>query len=272
MSKKQKSNTVIKELDPQSMTILDNIEALTAELRAANAGSSSPEKPEDEVEMQDEGVKPEDERDLDTDSEETDAETEDEEKEVKLTIKKEADTNTPSEGATATDDAEERIEDVQTEESKTQADAVAKMVQALQTAFGPVQKQQPVNPVIKSLDNLASTLKQIAENTNANAKAIKGISDATGITQEIERVEKQIAEKKKQEMPKTTAPAIAELAQVFKAALTSDNQNSTQNNNNNSWGSNPSSLANKNLSNPDFLSILVDKDTHDSFKKSNQIK
>jgi len=239
------NNQVQKALSPEDMTILSNIETLMAQLKAGGAAEEpvAPAGPEDETAiMAQDGAM----------DEEPVIDPEKKNKKVELTIvDKAADTNTASDGATASDDTEARIKDVQTEESLKEQAAVGKgLIDYLSNFIKKSKTTEQVHPVLQSINDLALVVKNMHDNQIEQANAMKGILDATGITKQMEIAEKSLQEKQKKAQPVIGASA-QQIVDLLAAVV-----NKTQNTNQEQMYS-PSAIVNKNLADIEVLKALT---------------
>lgn len=187
-SKTKKKGAVEKALDPQAQTIVSNIESLLAELQQVSGGNDDvdPTKTGKEV--------------VDPDLEVDDAM---QGKEVKMIIKGLNDIvkaleTTPSDGATANDDAEERIDDPLPEPSQENVEEVSKGIQALAAILGKksvaVKKSQPSvteRLLAKIVEVQKSTAEQIGDLSEAFEGVFKGLGIADQLRIEVEKEEKE---------------------------------------------------------------------------------
>lgn len=198
-NKKKKNNAVNKALSPEEQSILGNIQSLIQEL---TTGGSEPAE-EEPVMAAEEEIEDDD---MVVEEEIVDDEGE---QEVKMTlVNKELET-TPSEGPTASDDAEGRIEGNQIPESEENVTAVAK---ALIQALAP--KQQKVEKSATEL--ILEAVGQMANVQKSNQKQITDLSNAFGqLIQGLGIVDQMgIAKSAKEEIAQKSTPI-----------MDSDNQN-----------------------------------------------
>lgn len=95
-------------------------------------------------------------------------------------------TSTESEGATANDDAEERIEDPEPEASQANMQEVAKMLQMFKK-INTVKKSKKINPSTRVLNELVKTTKSIANKQKITDEALINVLKGLGIADEIEK-------------------------------------------------------------------------------------
>jgi len=243
------SEKVEKALSPEEGALLGNIKTLIGELEAmSGGGEEAPVEPpvvEEEVLAAEDGV--EEERGM--------VAPEEEEVTVKGKVVKEADTNSPSDGATASDDTEERIDAPQTELSQEAQDkAVAKALQNIVLAATGKKEVAPINPVIKSIDGMAKILKANLEIGNANSTAIKHLLDANGITKEMEIAEKSLQAKKEPVVTGTSAQQVVDLVNLLTKAAGGGSEPSNEYK---GGSKHPSAEVNKKLGDPNVLKALL---------------
>lgn len=167
------SKKVEKALTPEEATILSNISSLCQELVSMGGGEApAPE----EVAMAEGETPPM--------AEEEEAEG----KEVKMIVKGQE--TTPSEGATASDNTEERMSEVQTEQTEENVNDVAKQFTSLlmQMAGGNVQKSAPkeVNPIVTALSQMADVQKSTQDQLNDLSTALAHVLKGMGVTEQME--------------------------------------------------------------------------------------
>lgn len=182
LKKIKKSRKIQKMLSPEEMTLVSNIESILTELRQMGSGEGPIEEPaavmEEEMPM----------------TEEESMEQETEEKEVKMILK--GLETTPSDSATASDDAEERMEEPLTEATEENVNEVEK---ALRVILGAVSANNVNKSVVKEQSPLIQCLNKIVEVQKANQNQVKDLSEAfghvlngLGIAKQMESVQKEV--------------------------------------------------------------------------------
>lgn len=177
--KSRKSRTVKKMLSPEEMTIVSNIESMLGELSQMSPMGESPAMGEPAPVMEQEAPMTE-EMAID---EETDG------KEVKMILKGET---TLSESATASDDAEERMEEPMTELSEENLNEVEKAFRTLMGAVAQKNVKKSISnqksPIVQVLNKIVEVQKsnqnQVQELSNAFGHILEGI----GVTKQIEAI------------------------------------------------------------------------------------
>jgi hypothetical protein len=154
---------------------------------------------------------------------------------------------TPSDGQTASDDAEERIEDPLPDGTQEATDMVAKtLVEQLLTAVNkqkkPVKKSEN-NKIAQTLSELTKVVKSIVDKQNENQYAIESILKGLSVDKEIEVINKSKTVEKDQG---NGDAAIAELTKLLQKSLggNEEEKNHSYNGQRNQIGK---SLSNKNL-------------------------
>lgn len=210
----KEKNTVNKALSPEEMTILSNIGSLLDQLKQMSSGDGIVE-PEEVTEAED---KP--------DNETTPEEDSLNGKEVKMIIK--GTENTPSDGATASDDAEERMDEVLpdlTEENVSEVEKAFKLILShLPKTVKKSQPKQTVSPVVTLLNKMVDVQKSTQDQIGEIEEALGHILNGIGITKQFE------VSKPKQDDPKVINKAQNdELLSVLKS-LVSDKKESEKKN------------------------------------------
>jgi hypothetical protein len=181
-------NKVQKALTDEEVTILGNIQSLLSQLMQANQGDQGAPNGTEQVTLS----KAEGELNDEDKKEEEDKKKEDAEK-----AKKALETTT-SDGATASDDTEDKIDENQTETSEKNTDEVSKALAIALSALlknnESVKKSQETSPQIKALQDLTQVVKGLADNQNMHSDAMAQLLDGLGIAKQLE-VNKSIAEK-----------------------------------------------------------------------------
>lgn len=95
-------------------------------------------------------------------------------------------TSTESDGATANDDAEERVEDPEPEASQTNMQEVAKMLQMFKK-MNAVKKSKKIDPSARILNDLVKVTKSIADKQKTTDNALINVLKGLGIADEIEK-------------------------------------------------------------------------------------
>jgi len=173
------SNIAMKSLSQDELTILSNIESAISELKQMNAGAQSVEQKAMPEENQEEIKEAEDKAP-------EEVIPEDEEK-----IKKET-TETPSDVATGTDTAEERIKDRQSEASEEQVNEVARsLAKTLLGIKTEVKKSKQINPIVAAIEKIGDTIKYQDQKIESVSKALSAFMDGFGITEQLELAKKE---------------------------------------------------------------------------------
>ena len=186
-------NLVNKALSQEEQTILANIKSLTEELMSANAstGMDAGSPAGDGAEKADlgmtgvlgqQGQEPDgDEDKLNKSKNENIDDMDDKGQKVKL----EKDiTATPSDGETASSDAEQRMDEVLTGLTEENVESVAK-------AIARIQKTRQVNksassPIVSAINELARVVKDISSRQMEQETAFGNLLDGLGVTKQIE--------------------------------------------------------------------------------------
>ena len=169
------SKKVEKMLSPEETTVLSNIASMVNELMQMNQGVPAEEVTEAEVNSED------------TMDEATD------EKEVKMIVK--GLETTPSEAATASDDAEDRMDESQTELSEENLQEVAKAINMILKG-NKVKKSQPKenSQLNDILGKIVEVQKSSQESVNELTTAFGHVLEGLGISKQLE-VTKSIEER-----------------------------------------------------------------------------
>ena len=128
---------------------------------------------------------------------EEDKEKDDDEKAEKARVLKDQ-TNTPSDVATANDDAEDRLIDALSEVDETNVDEVSKAIRAIKAlkAQRNVQKSFIKSPVMQAVSELAQVVKAVIQNQNNTDQAVTNILNGLGITEQLQTIMKSETERK----------------------------------------------------------------------------
>lgn len=229
-----------KALTPDEQTILGNIQTLVGELLQMNQEPAQPA-PAPAAAAKGEGEM-----------------TDEEKKKMEEKAKKDQVT-TPSDGATANDNTEERIKDPEPEESQKKVQEVAKaFVMALQGQIGTPEPAKPVDPVLKAVQDLATSVNKavsgIAKSNEENSQAIRQIFNGLGVAEQMQVAEK--AEKENGGTPINSSvnneQTLAFINQVAKSLQGGTNKNENENLSNDQ-------IVRKNLAEPKVLEALVVK-------------
>jgi hypothetical protein len=177
--KKEVKKPVKKALSPEEQTALSNIQSILTEILAMGGGEA--QAPAEPVEM------------AEGDPTQTPEEMSTEEKEVKMIIK--GLEETPSDSSTASDDAEARMDEVQTPQSE---EAVMEVAKALKMLMGGGVKKSaaPVDPMIQILNEIVKVQKAQNESQNEMAQTVGHILRGLGVVDQLQ-VAKAEAEKKR---------------------------------------------------------------------------
>ena len=170
------SKKVNKALSPEEQTALSNIQSILSEILAMNEGAEP-----QSVEMAEpQGMPP------------TPEQQEEEGKEVKMIIKafkemaKKSMEETPSDAATASDDAEVRIDEVQTEQTEENVNEVAKAIMMLLGKNGHVQKSKSSDPTISALNEIVKVVKAQNERQGVLEETLGHIMNGMGVMKQFE--------------------------------------------------------------------------------------
>ena len=228
---KQIDANVMKALSPEEMTMLSNIQSIIGELIGQNQEAPPEESVEvskqDEMETTEEIRKPIDE----------------EEKVEKEIVTSESDSTT------ASDDAEERIDETQTEITEDGVNEVAKAL--LQVLKGKKkQDKKPINPLVSAIKQVVDVQKSNQEQLNELTTAFSQIIKGMGIAQQME-VHKSQTEKKNSQNPIYAE----DMEKVFKSILDSVKTDSRQENSEVKKSNND--IIRDNLRNPNFLKSAI---------------
>lgn len=182
-------NKVQKALTDEEVTILGNIQSLLSQLMQTNQGDQASAAGADVNLAKAEGEM--------TDEEKKKKEDDDKKKEDADKAAKALET-TQSDGATASDKTDDKIDENQTETSEKNTDEVSKALaialSALLKKNGSVKKSQEINPEIKAIQDLTQVVKGLADNQNVQSDVMAQLLDGLGIAKQLE-VNKSIAEK-----------------------------------------------------------------------------
>lgn len=192
---KTKQKKVQKMLGQEEATMLSNVQSILSELLSMSETGGAPADPA-EVDL----------AEADPTMDEQDTETEG--KEVKMIVK--GLEETPSDSATASDDAEERMDEPQTDQS---TENVNEVVKALISALGGTVKKsepKPVDPVTQVLSTMAQVQKANQEQMNDLANVMKNLLEGLGIVEQMKVA-------KSQEVKTTSSPSnVAQNLEVLK--------------------------------------------------------
>jgi hypothetical protein len=168
------SKKVEKALSPEEMTIISNIESMLSELKSYSGGGMGDMGNNQEMAAQNPIMR--------EDSEEKIGTTDEKEKAIDKDL-----TTTPSDSATASDDAEERIEETQTEITEEGVDEVAKQLAKVLRGIRPVSKSKPkTNPIIKTLSDMVKVQKSNQDELIELKEAFKGLAEGLGVIKQME--------------------------------------------------------------------------------------
>jgi len=170
---------VNKMLSPEEMTLVSNIESILQQLMQMGSGGGMAEEPATPVVMEAEDMPPK----ID----------EDEDKTMEKRRLKKGLEETPSDAATASDDAEERMEEVHTELS---AENVSEVEKAFKVLMQAMQKQNvkksvnaPQSPLTQVLNKLVEVQKANQEQINDVSMAMTHILEGLGVAKQLDVVE-----------------------------------------------------------------------------------
>lgn len=170
---------VRKMLSPEEQTALSNIQSILSELLTMSDAGAPAEEP---VEMAEGEM-------MDTPEEEAA-----DEKEVKMIVKGLEETS--SDAATASDDAEERMDEVQTEQTEENVNEVAKQLVSL-LQQGTVKKSQvkKLDPTTEALNKIVQVVKSQNERQAVLEETLSHVLESMGVMKQLEVAK---AEQKKQ--------------------------------------------------------------------------
>ena len=171
-----------KALAPEELTALSNMQSILQELISMNQGGS------EEMDMGTEEVERAEGEEVMTPEEEST-----EGKEVKMIIK--GIEETPSDSSTASDDAEARMSEVQTEQTEENVTEVAKaLLKALNV--GSVKKSiKPVDPMTQALGQIVQVVKAQQEKQDVLSQTLSHILNGMGVTKQLEVAKSEQAKK-----------------------------------------------------------------------------
>lgn len=175
-------NSVMKALSPEEMTVLSNIKSSIDEILQMGGGSvmsAEPiqEKPEDQA-MAEKKI----------DAEEPAIEPDKEKK----SIAKKGVVETPSDSATGDSPAEERMEEVLTEQTQDNKNEVARSLAIIAKKLlgEEVKKSAPKNPMVDALNSVAKAIENINKKVEIQGNVIEQLLDGMGISEQLEVVQK----------------------------------------------------------------------------------
>lgn len=176
---------VSKTLSQEEQTILANIKSLADEIMSSSSSSPS----EDQKQAEENPIiKADDEmKDEKDDVEKTKNEDIDDmdDKGEKVKVSK-AETTTPSDSATANDDAEARIVDVLSTLTEESVDAVAKAIQKIQKARSRNVAKSESPALVSALVELTRVVKDISSRQVETENAFGNLLEGLGVTKQIE--------------------------------------------------------------------------------------
>lgn len=223
---------VKKALSPEEATALSNIQSILSELLAMNEGGGMEAPTEEPVEMA-EG------EDMMSPEEESS-----EGKEVKMIVK--GLEETPSDAATASDDTEQRMDEVRTEQTEENVNEVAKaLLQLLQPKQ--VKKSAPLDPTTKALKEIVQVVKAQNDRQSVLEETLSHVLNGMGVMKQLEVAK---AEAKKQPIVDNDNNAVLKaISDALKVGNSQPAQPQTYESNAN--------LARKNLGRADVLKGLL---------------
>lgn len=260
--KKTSNNRKInKVFSPEEMTALSNISSIINELMQMGGNDNNSSIVEEELEDNSNVVSNPPARNDQTPSDNTE---ENEEKEVKMIVKnldlklqkilKGLET-TPSESATASDDAEERMDEPMTDLSEENLNAVAKTIALLLAGKTAVKKSAPKRTALEQiLDRIVSVQKSTQEGLDELSVAFGHILKGMGIAEQLEVTksesdkqvrEAQVSKSQNEEMMKF----LKQIVDVSKSANNTEETKVSK--------SSPNSIVRKNLGTREVLTALV---------------
>ena len=227
---------VQKMLSPEEQTALSNIQSILSELlsMSSNGAEATPtEEPPVEMAEGEDMMTPEEE--------------ETEGKEVKMIIK--GMETTPSDAATASDDAEQRMDEVQTEQTEENVNEVAK---ALLKLLKPqtVKKAKQIDPTTVALNQIVQVIKSQNERQSVLEETLGHVLSSMGVMKQLEVAKAE--QKKKQPIVDNDNSA------VLKAILSELQGGKVQKDEYESYVSN-SQRVKKNLGSAEVLKGLLGK-------------
>lgn len=161
---------VNKMLSPEEQTALSNIQSILSELLAMSDNGAPAEEPEVEMAEGEDMMTPE--------------EDAADEKEVKMIVKGMEETS--SDAATASDDTEERMSEVQTEQTEENVNEVAKQLVALLQQ--PVKKAavKKIDPTTQALNQIVQVIKSQNEKQSVLEETLGHILNSMGVMKQLE--------------------------------------------------------------------------------------
>lgn len=224
---------VNKALSPEEQTALSNIQSILSELLTMSENGGGMEAPTEEPVEMAEG------EDVMTPEEESS-----EGKEVKMIVK--GLEETPSDAATASDDTEERMQEVQTEQTEENVNEVAK---ALLEALGrrnTVKKSAPLDPTTKALNQIVQVVKAQNDRQSVLEETLSHVLNGMGVMKQLEVAK---SEQKKQPIVDNDNQAVLKAIQSMLTVNKPEVQTYESNSN----------IARKNLGSADVLKGLLGK-------------
>jgi len=157
-------------------------------------------------------------------------------KEVHMSIvKKEADVTSQSDGATGSDDADERVDGNQPKQSLENANEVAKTLGAI--------------------NNLARVVGTVVKNQNQMDLAFKNLLDGLGVTEQIQVAHK--SEQNNNKVEKSQADGNNDVMKSLLTEISKLNSNSSNSSSIPKWNNENNGIVNKSLTDANVLQALV---------------
>lgn len=240
------NNKVNKAMGEEEKTVLSNIQSLIQQLLSANQGESEIAMNMDEknkIQMADDnGEKKPDEKKEDEEKDKTEKAIE----------------TTPSEGPTASDKKENRIDDNLSESTEDNVDEVSKtLIKALSHVFkeGQVKKSQVIiDPKVKALQDLTNVVKGLSENQNVISDSLTQLFQGIGLADQL-KISKSVSEqnglKKGAPITSTDNGKMFDLINEIQKSLNTNKEKEEDHNLSNAQ------RVHKNLANADVLKQLT---------------
>jgi hypothetical protein len=227
------SKKVIKMLSPEEQTALSNIQSILAELLAMGGAEAPMEEPEVEMAENEMMDTPEDE--------------ESEGKEVKMIVK--GIEETQSDAATASDNAETRIDETQSEQDEENVNEVAKQLVSL-LQQGTVKKSavKKLDPTTAALAQIVQVVKSQNERQSVLEETLGHVLSSMGVMKQLEVAK---AKEKKQPIVNNDNTAVLKAIQEALGVQVHKSENETYISN--------SQKVKKNLGSADVLKGLLGK-------------
>jgi phosphopantothenate synthetase len=123
---------------------------------------------------------------------------------------------TPSDGATASDDVEERVEDPQTDQGEANENEVVKQLLSLLSKNTVKKSVSKEDKVVAAVNELTQVVKTLANRTNDTELAVKNILEGFGISEQVNKSVTATTKQMPQRQPEDIEAVVKSLGAILK--------------------------------------------------------